>query len=98
MAPFLITKESMRRPSNAKIAGSGMRAPRTAIATTAIPAYPNDFRNISGKNIMEARVTKTVTPEKKTVRPAVATVFTMESSTLWPAWSSSRKRLTIRSE
>ena len=98
MALFLTTKESMRLPSRAKIAGSGINAPRTAIATTAIPAYPNDLRNIRGKNIIDARVTNTVIPEKKTVRPAVATVFTIESSTLLPAWSSSRNLLTIRSE
>ncbi|CAB4530883.1 unannotated protein [freshwater metagenome] len=61
-----------------------MMAPRTAIATTVTPAYPKDFKNMSGKNINEASVIMTVIPEKNTVRPAVFTVIATDSSTLRP--------------
>ena len=76
---FLITQESILFPRSAKVAGRGINAPSTANATTAMPAYPKDLRKFSGKSSNEASVTKTVRPEKKTVRPAVATVLTMAS-------------------
>ncbi|CAB4685500.1 unannotated protein [freshwater metagenome] len=50
-------------PKIASKAGSAINAPATAIRTTVIPAYPNDFKNICGNKVNEAKVSTTVRPE-----------------------------------
>ena len=63
IADFLTTPLSIFLPIRARIGGSPKIAPMTAIATTDTPAYPNDFKNGSGKKISETIVTRTVSPE-----------------------------------
>ena len=63
IALFRTTSLSTRWPSIARMAGRGIKAPSIAIATTVTPAYPNDFKNICGKNNRDARVMITVIPE-----------------------------------
>ena len=57
------TPLSILDPIRARIAGKPTIAPTTAIATTDTPAYPNDFKNGSGKKVSENKVTSTVIPE-----------------------------------
>ncbi len=65
------------------------------MATTPTPAKPNDRRKYCGNTMRVARAAATVAAEKAMVRPAVCTVRRTASSTLTPAASCSRKRLTI---
>ena len=57
------TPLSIFDPIRARIGGKPMIAPTTASATTDTPAYPNDFKNGSGKNVSDNKVTRTVMPE-----------------------------------
>ena len=62
------------------------------------PANPMDARNDPWKKSMALKPTATVIPEKVTARPEVAMVTARASSTECPRLSSSRNRLTMKSE
>ena len=77
--------------------GRTISAPTMASRVVATPAIPSERRKNCGNSSNDASTTETVMPEKKTVRPAVITVWTTASSASTPSASSSRIRLTIRS-
>ena len=82
----------------ARTAGNKVIAASTAIKTTRTPPMPTERNILMRKKMRPRRPIETVRPEKVTARPAVATVTATASSTLRPRVSSSRKRLTMKSE
>ena len=86
---------STRRPTRESRAGSRVTELSTANATTATPAYPMELRKRAGKRMRPVKQMASASPEKATVRPAVAVVRRTASSTSDPAASSSRNRLTM---
>jgi hypothetical protein len=73
-------------------------APSIATRTAAIPPKPIDRRKVCGKKSSDASATATVTPEKATVRPAVAIVRASALSVVAPgSRRSSRNLLTTKS-
>ena len=76
-------------------AGATTIAATAANATTAIPAYANDFRKYIGNSTIATIDSATVIAENSTVRPAVAIVRINASSRCDPAASSSRYLLMI---
>jgi hypothetical protein len=87
--------ESSRGPSSLIAAGVTTTAAAAAKATTATPAYANDFRKYCGNSTMVIIDRATVIAENSTVRPAVAIVLIKASSRSAPSASSSRYRLRI---
>jgi hypothetical protein len=95
---------------SARPAGRSVRAASAAIPTTMAPAMPTERRIMNSKRSSPERPSRTVSPLKKTARPAVATVATTAASTATrstePSWrrppptrtSSSRNRLVMSSE
>ena len=73
-------------------------AATAANATTAMPAYANDFRKYIGNSTIATIDSATVIAENSTVRPAVAIVRTSARSRSAPSANSSRNRLMINSE
>ena len=63
IADLRTTPLSIRSPRIARIGGNPNNAPITASATTDTPAYPNDCKKGSGKNVSDNKVTNTVIPE-----------------------------------
>ena len=53
----------MKKVTPNKNSSNAINEPRTAMITTVTPAYPNDFKNISGKSIKAAKVITIVKPE-----------------------------------
>ena len=92
----------MRSPTIARMAGSSVSAERTASPTTIAPAIPTERRIMNSNRTSPRSPSRTVSPLKKTARPAVATVTRTASGTRsGPAGrraSSSRKRLVSSSE
>ena len=68
-----------------------------ATSTAAMPPKPIERRNTWGKNSSDASEIATVSPEKATVRPAVAIVVRRAASVSLPERTSSRNRLTTNS-
>src|SRR5262249_13628454 len=68
-------------PAPASPAGSPPSAPTIAPSPAAMPPKAMERRNISGNISKPASEIATVSPEKQTVRPAVATVRASASST-----------------
>jgi len=87
-----------RGPRTESSAGRKVSAQTTAPTTVMAPAAPIEATYVPWKKSRPVRPTATVRPEKTTARPAVATLFAMASSTLPPAASSSRNRLTMNRE
>jgi hypothetical protein len=87
----------MRVPTIVRIAGSSVSADATARPTTIAPAMPTERRIMNSNRTRPSRPRRTVNPEKKTARPAVATVTRTASATRsgpsGRAVSSSRNRL-----
>ena len=63
------------------MAGRSVSAARTASPTTTAPAMPTERRIMNWKRISPMSPSRTVRPEKKTARPAVATVIRTAVST-----------------
>ncbi len=63
-----------------------------------VPAAPIDARNVPWKKSIADSPIATVTPENVIARPAVDIDFAIASSRVAPAVSSSRNRLTTKSE
>ena len=98
-----IASASIRVPTIARIAGSSVSAEATARKTTMAPAMPTERRIMNSNRTSPISPSSTVRPEKKTARPAVATVATTAFATRsgssdGRAASSSRNRLVISSE
>ncbi len=92
---------SIRVPMIARIAGRSVSAEATASATTIAPAMPTERRIMNSNSTRPSRPSRTVSPEKNTARPAVATATRTASATRsGPSRrdSSSRKRLVMSSE
>ena len=92
------SSESSRSPSNTMAAGTTTIAANAANATTAMPAYANDWRKYIGNSTIATIDSATVIAENSTVRPAVAMVRTSARSRSAPSASSSRYLLMISSE
>ena len=88
MRPF-----STLSPSFDSTAGSTVREPSIAIATTVIVATANDMKPLSPEKNIPAIAIITVTPEISTERPDVAAAASSAASALRPAARSSRSRL-----
>ena len=73
-------------------------ASSTAASTTSSPPTPTDRVSDSGVITKAAKPTTTVIPEVTTADPAVSMVRTAASTGDSPRFSSSRKRVTMRSE
>ncbi len=71
---------------------------RTATATTSSPPTPTERVSESGVVTSAANPTTTVSPEVITAEPAVSTVRMAASAGERPRLSSSRNRVTMRSE
>ena len=89
--------ESIRCPTTERSAGTRVRATATDAAITTIPPMPMDLSMDNSKMRRPARPRAVVMPENRMALPAIPTVRATLSSTLLLS-SSSRKRLTIRSE
>ena len=88
----------MRSPRTASSAGRKVSAKTTASPTTMTPPIPMAQRYEPRKKSSPERPVATATPENPTTRPAVPIARTSAASWLWPAASSSRYRLTMKSE
>ncbi len=73
-------------------------AKTTEHRTTIEPPMPIERIAEAGKSNRLERPIETASPLKTTALPAVATAFSTASSVLRPRASSSRKRLTMKSE
>ena len=94
---FRMASRFTREPSRLRRAGIRVMLAATAMETVTAPAMPMLRRIAKSKRASPARPSMTVTPEKKTARPAVATVRCTASPTAAPRPSSSRKRETSSS-
>ena len=95
-------KRSTRSPRRVRTAGRRVSAEATASPTTIAPAIPTERRIMNSKSTRPSSPRRTVSPLKKTARPAVATVIRTASGTRsgpsgWSA-SSSRNRLVMSRE
>ncbi len=88
----------MRRPTTPSSAGSSVIAASMASATVIMPPRPTERSMFRGKSSKPNRPIETASPEKKTARPAVDIAIPTASGTVCPRASSSRKRLTMKSE
>ena len=70
-----------RRRRSVRIAGSSVSAEATASPTTIAPAIPTERRIMNSNRTSPSRPSSTVSPLKKTARPAVATVTRTASAT-----------------
>jgi hypothetical protein len=87
----------IRGPRRARIAGSRVRAAKTAAPTATIPATPRERSSWNWKATNPVRPISTVPAEKKTARPAVASAVSRACAVPVPSRrSSSRKRLTMK--
>jgi len=82
----------------ARTAGRNVVASRTATATTNSPPTPTERVSESGVVTSAANPTTTVSPDVTTAEPAVSTVRMAASAAERPRLSSSRNRVTMRSE
>ena len=89
---------SMLRPRMARTAGRNVVASRTATPTTNSPPTPTERVSESGVVTSAANPTTTVSPDVTTAEPAVSTVRMAASTGERPRLSSSRNRVTMRSE
>jgi hypothetical protein len=89
---------SISRPRMASRAGRRVIESITATATTMSPPIPTLRVSISGVSSSAPNPTNTVSPEVITARPAVARVLTAAICRRAPRASSSRNRVTTRSE
>ncbi len=90
--------QSTCRPRSISTAGSSVTASRTITATTTIPARPTLRVSTIGVSSRAANPMTTVAPEVTTARPAVASIRSVAVPASPERASSSRKRVTIRSE
>ena len=98
-----IDSASILAPTIASSAGSSVTAAAAARNTTIAPAIPTERRIMNSNSTSPSNPSRTVSPEKKTARPAVATVASTARATRsgWlgsRAASSSRNRLVSSSE
>ena len=89
---------SISRPITASRAGRRVTESSTATATTMRPPIPTLRVSISGVKRSAPNPTTTVRPEVMTAAPAVIIVLTAASRRRSPWRSSSRNRVTTRSE
>ena len=83
---------STRSPSHASVAGSTVKDPTTATATTMIVPVAKDWNVAAPARYMPDIAIITVKPETSTARPEVAAAAANEASSLRPASRSSRSR------
>ncbi len=81
-----------------RIAGRNVSAKKTEQPTTSALPSPMERIVANGKTIRPDRPMATAMPEKTTALPLVATARATASPTSRPWASSSRKRLTMKSE
>ncbi len=87
-----------RGPSMPRTAGRNVSAKKTEAATTSAPPMPNERSAVGSKRSSPDSPTATARPENATALPLVATVISTAVATSRPRRSSSRKRLTMKSE
>ena len=87
----------IRCPNFASSAGSSVTAASMSTATTAVAARPMLRRNGAEYTTSPTRLTATVSPEKKTVRPAAETVWRTQSAMSGVPTRSCLNRVTISS-
>ena len=90
--------QSTPGPTTVRTAGNSVTASSTMTATTTIPASPTLRVSTSGVKTRAANPMATVAPEMITARPAVASIRRTAVPASRERASSSRKRVTIRSE
>jgi len=98
LAATVLAGRASLRPQTANSAGETMSAAVAATAATVAPAIPIDLRNPCGNTVSVISAHATVAAEKATVRPAVRIVARIAAGGSAPPASSSRRRVTSRSE
>ena len=65
--------------------------------TTVAAPTPSPVTNVTPMISIPSSEMTTVRPANVTARPDVSIAIAMDSSTLWPSWSCSRYRVTMKS-
>ncbi len=79
------------------MAGSRVSDATMVTATTVAAPMPRPWMKLTPISSMPSSEITTVSPAKVTARPDVSSEMATDSSTVWPRWSCSRKRVTMKS-